>query len=77
MLTDGRTGDGRKVATIAHLEQSSGELSMFTPVNPFFLYMTLGLPGSSMNGLVNVMERLGKTKKERMKEGKKVNRKEE
>ena len=43
--TDGRTDDGRKVITIAHLEQSSGELSMFTPVNPFFLYMTLGLPG--------------------------------
>ena len=44
--TDGRTDDGRKVITIAHLEQSSGELNMFTPVNPFFLYMTLGLPGS-------------------------------
>ena len=57
--TDGRTDDGRKVITIAHLEQSSGELNMFTPVNPFFLYMTLGLPGSSMNGLVNEMERLG------------------
>ena len=55
---NGRTEDGRKVITIAHLEQSSGELKMFTPVNPFFLYMTLGLPGSSMNGLVNVMERL-------------------
>ena len=43
MLTDGRTDrradDGRKVITIAHLEQSSGELNMFTPVNPFFLYM--------------------------------------
>ena len=38
---------------------------MFTPVNPFFLYMTLGLPGSSMNGLVNVMV------KQRKKEGKK------
>ena len=57
--TDGRTDDGRKVITLAHLEQSSGELNMFTPVNPFFLYMTLGLPGSSMNGLVNVMEHLG------------------
>ena len=75
--THGRTDDGRKVITIAHIEQSSGELNMFTPVNPFFLYMTLGLPGSSMNEFVNVMERLGRTKKERMKEGKKVNRKEE
>ena len=26
MLTDGCTDDGRKVITIAHLEQSSGEL---------------------------------------------------
>ena len=26
MLTDGRTDDGRKVITIAHPEQSSGEL---------------------------------------------------
>ena len=34
--TDGRTDDGRKVITLAHLEQSSGELNMFTPVNPFF-----------------------------------------
>ena len=30
MLTDGRTDDGRKVITIAHPEQSSGELKMFT-----------------------------------------------
>ena len=28
MLTDGRTEDGRKVFTIAHPEQSSGELTM-------------------------------------------------
>ena len=57
--TDGRTDDGRKVITIAHLEQSSGELSMFTPVNPFFSLHDVGFAGSSMNGLVNVMERLG------------------
>ena len=38
--------------------------------------MKRGLPGCSLNGLVNVMERLCYTKKERMKEGKKVNRKE-
>ena len=41
MLTDGRTDgrmdDGRKVITIAHPEQSSGELKiMYTPVNPSF-----------------------------------------
>ena len=63
--TDGRTDDRWKVITITHLDQSLGELKMFTPVNPFFLYMTLGLPGSSMNGLVNVMV------KQRKKEGKK------
>ena len=28
MLTDGRTDNGRKVITIAHPEQSSGELKM-------------------------------------------------
>ena len=28
---------------------------MFIPVNPIFLYMKLGLLGSSVNGLVNVM----------------------
>ena len=28
MLTDGRTDDGRKVITIAHPEQSSGELKI-------------------------------------------------
>ena len=28
MLRDGRTDDGRKVITIAHPEQSSGELKM-------------------------------------------------
>ena len=66
MLTDGRMDDGRKVITIAHLEQSSGELNMFTPVNPLFLYMMLGLPGSSMNGLVNVLNK--EKKNERRKE---------
>ena len=54
--------DRQKVITIARLEQSSGELNMFTPVNPFFLYMTLGLPVSSMNGLINVMERRNERK---------------
>ena len=35
--THGRTDDGRKVITIAHPEQSSGELKiMYTPVNPSF-----------------------------------------
>ena len=35
MLTDGRTDDGRKVITIAHPEQSSGELKilMFEAAN--------------------------------------------
>ena len=44
---------------------------MFIPINQIFLYMKQGLPGSSLNGLVNVMN------KERMKkERKKINRKE-
>ena len=33
MLTDGRTDDGRKVITIAHPEQSSGELKI--PIKTF------------------------------------------
>ena len=50
MLTNGRTDgrttdDGRKVITIAHLEQSSGELNMFTPVNPFFSLHDVGFAG--------------------------------
>ena len=36
MLTDGRT-DGQKVITIAHPEQSSGELISPTPWQPCFL----------------------------------------
>ena len=48
MLTDGRThgrtDDGRKVITIAHPEHSSGELIMYTPVNPFF-YIKVGFKG--------------------------------
>ena len=43
--TDGRTDDGRKVITIAHPEQSSGELKiMNTTVNPFY-YMKVGFKG--------------------------------
>ena len=50
MLTDART-DGRRTKSdhFSSGEQSSGELKMFIPVNPLFLYMTLGLPGSSVN----------------------------
>ena len=39
---------------------------MFIPVNQIFLYMKQGLPGSSLNGLVNVMNK-ERMKKERKK----------
>ena len=47
MLTDGRTDDGRKVITIAHPEQSSGELKL--TINgqfyPYIIYTGVRLQG--------------------------------
>ena len=41
MLTDGRTDDGRKVITIAHPEQSSGELIIGVLLMILFLHLLL------------------------------------
>ena len=64
-----------------YVSEEKNKNTMVIPVNPIFLYMNRGLPGSSLNGLVNVVLCGGAPwlKKERMKEEKeekKVNRKE-
>ena len=50
---------------------------MFIPVNPIVLNMKLSLSGSSMNGFINVMERLGLTNKEKMKKERKLTERKE
>ena len=42
--TDGRTDDGRKVITIAHPEQSSGELKITIAVNKCYYLQIKDIP---------------------------------
>ena len=55
--TDGRTDDGRKVITIAHPEQSSGELIKVLPKTPPLLYgdtRNVGVPSTNNESNVNL-----------------------